>query len=162
MEAAKHYKLAVHIGPKSERYISGKASFPEPPVRPEESGVSLAVVFFEENSKPEADLKTIFLPRTGESSTAEFEFTVSDAANVFEGWVSVYHKNRLLQEGVLRSRVVGAVGGAKTPPKKIEFTIRSMPRPCRLDWQSGHYSAVRSVWRAATTPRLSEGCVPQE
>ena len=132
LEAAKRYKLAVHIGPKSKRAIAGKESFPEPPVRPEDSGVSLAVVFFEEHSKPEADLKTIFLPRTGESSTAEFEFTVSDAANVFEGWVSVYHNNRLLQEGVLQAKVIGAVAGAGTPPREIEFNIRSMPRPLQI------------------------------
>ena len=132
LEAGKSYKLSVLIGERQEGFIKGGKSFPEPPLRPEEAGASLAVVFFEEYSKPEGELRPVFLPRVGDSSTAEFEFTVSLDCNVFEGWVSVYHNNRLLQEGVLRARVVGAVSGAKDAPSQTNFNISSMPHPLRV------------------------------
>lgn len=161
LEAAKRYMLAVHVGPKSEGYIAAEESFPEPPVRAEESGVSLAVVFFEKNSKPEAELRTVFLPRLGASSIAEFEFTVSHAASVFEGWVSVYHNNRILQEGVLQCKVIGAADSEEIILEGAKFSIPSKPRPLHLGleqralfggtlrFESGdHMTAVRGL-RAA-------------
>ena len=136
LEATKRYMLEVHIGHKQAGYYAGKVSLPEPPVRPEESAVILLVVFFEKNSKPDAESRTIRIPRIGESSRCEFEFTASDRAKVFEGWLSVYHNNRLLQEGVLRARVDGGAGELDQVPKRTVFNIRSRPRPLELGLES--------------------------
>lgn len=132
LEAGKSYGLDIKIGPKEKGWKGGKESFPAPPIRPEESGVSLVVVFTEPNSCPDGALQTIFLPRTGASSECRFEFTASPASNLFEGWISVYHNNRLLQEGVLRSEVVGGAAGPTPPPAKTDFQIGAMPRPLSL------------------------------
>lgn len=132
LEAGKQYKLAVHIGRKTSDDMAGSESFPEPPVCPSESGVNLAVVFFEKNSKPEAELKTIFLPRAGESSPCEFKFVASASSSIFEGRVSVYHNNRLLQEGVLRSKVINATVQSGAGPEKTTFKILSVPHPLQI------------------------------
>ncbi|MBE0660632.1 MAG: hypothetical protein IH602_23255, partial [Bryobacteraceae bacterium] len=151
LEAGKLYGLGVKIGPTEKGWARGKESFPEPPIRPEESGVSLAVVFTEPNSCPAGELKTIFLPRAGASSECRFEFTASAASNLFEGWISVYHNNRLLQEGVLRAEVVGGASGPTPPPAKTEFRIGAMPRPLSL--------GLRDVAPAAGTIRLEDAAV---
>ena len=132
LEAAKRYKLNVRIGGRRKGYLSGEVSFPEPPVQRGDAGAILTVVFFEKNSKPEAELKPIFLPMTGDSSACEFEFIASPVSSLFEGWVSVYHNNRLLQEGVLRARVEGAAAPAAQTVQKTSFTIPSSPRPLAL------------------------------
>jgi hypothetical protein len=137
LEAGKRYGLDVKIGPKEKGWGAGKESFPEPPVKPEEAGVMLAVVFTERNSHPSGELKTVFLPRNGASSECRFEFTVSAASRVFEGWISVYHNNRLLQEGVVRSEVIGGVGEDGPVPEKTEFRIGAMPRPLSLGLRDG-------------------------
>ncbi|HPT25849.1 MAG TPA: hypothetical protein PLZ95_05470, partial [Bryobacteraceae bacterium] len=164
LEAGKRYGLKVKAGPKEKGWGSGKERLPEPPVAPEDAGVMLTVVFTERNSNPSGELKTVFLPRTGASSECEFEFTASAAARVFEGWISVYHNNRLLQEGVLRAEVVGGVGSGEEVPGKTEFRIGAMPRPLSLGIREGApaagtvrleadgaLTAVRGV-KAATVP----------
>ncbi len=137
LEAGKRYGLDVKIGPKEKGWGAGGESFPEPPVKPEEAGVMLAVVFTERNSCPAGELKTVFLPRSGASSECRFEFAVSTASRVFEGWISVYHNNRLLQEGVVRSEVIGGVAEDGPIPEKTEFRIGAMPRPLSLGLREG-------------------------
>ncbi len=132
LEATKRYTLEVHIGPEAAGYYIDYMAFPEPPVLRGESGVNLLVVFFEKNSMPDAQSRTIFLPRTGESSRCEFDFTVSNASKVFEGYVSVYHNNRFLQESVLRARVEGGIAEAGAVPDQTGFAIRVLPRPIEL------------------------------
>lgn len=132
LEAGKRYLLTVSIGPLTKGRLSGGKVMPEPPVAPEDAGVMLAVVFTERNSSPSAELKTVFLPRTGTSSECGFEFVASAAARVFEGWISVYHNNRLLHEGVLRSEVVGGADSGEKVPSKTEFVLGASPRPLSL------------------------------
>lgn len=151
LEAGKRYGLDIKIGPRERGWGSGKESFPEPPIRPEEAGVSLAVLFTEPNSCPNGELKTIFLPRAGASSACRFEFTASPASSLFEGWISIYHNNRLLQEAVLRAEVVGGAISPTPAPEKTEFRIGAMPRPLSIP--------LRDTVPAAGTIRLEEGAV---
>ncbi len=149
LEAGKSYGLTVKLGPKEKGWRSGKESLPEPPVAPEDAGVMLAVVFTERNSSPAGQLKTVFLPKTGASSECVFEFTASPASRLFEGWISIYHNNRLLQEGVLRAEVVGGAETSEAVPSKTEFRIGAMPRPLSL--------GVRDAFPVAGTVRLEAG-----
>ncbi len=166
LEAGKRYGLDVKIGAKEKGWGAGKESFPEPPVKPEEAGVMLAVVFSERNSHPDGELKTVFLPRNGASSECRFEFTVSAVSRVFEGWISVYHNNRLLQEGVVRSEVIGGAAEDGPVPEKTEFRIGAMPRPLSLGLREGAPAAgtvkleadgVVTAVRGLKTARVSLG-----
>jgi len=134
LESGRKYSLEVRIGPKEQGWSSVRDSFPAPPVTPDEAGVSLAVVFNEKSSVPQPQQQTILLPRKGVSSVCMFEFTVSPAARLFEGWISVYHNNRLLQEARLRAAVVGGSGELPVEglPEKTEFSLGWMPRPLEL------------------------------
>ncbi|MFB3776817.1 MAG: hypothetical protein ACE141_04375 [Bryobacteraceae bacterium] len=134
LEAGREYSLEVRIGPKEKTWTSAREAFPLPAVTPAEAAVPLLVVFEERNSIPAPLQQTILLPRRGVSSTCLFEFTVSPAARLFEGWISVYHNNRLIQEARLRSAVLG--GGGEVPPeglpKQTTFELGWMPRPLEL------------------------------
>jgi hypothetical protein len=153
LEAGKPYLVTVNIGPLAKGRLSGGQAMPEPPVAPEDAGVMLAVVFTERNSSPAGELKTVFLPRTGTSSECGFEFVASAAARVFEGWISVYHNNRLLHEGVLRSEVVGGADSGEEVPSKPEFVLGASPRPLSLgvDGQAPAAGTVRLEASGALT-----------
>ena len=134
LEAGRKYSLAVRIGPKEKEWTSARKEFPFPAVTPDEAAVSLVVVFEEKNSVPEPQQRTILLPREGVSSVCAFEFTVSAVARLLEGWISVYHNNRLIQEARIRATVLG--GSGELPPeglpKRTQFDLGWMPRPLEL------------------------------
>ncbi|MBI4904237.1 MAG: hypothetical protein HY820_11410 [Acidobacteria bacterium] len=111
IEAGKDYVLQVRIG-TGQGWTTSHDPLPEPPLKPQETSVILTVLFHEPHSCPDGLLRTIELPRSGPSSTAEFPVRANTGSAVLDGRITIYHNNRPLMECAYR---VPVMGGAAIP-----------------------------------------------
>lgn len=121
------YRLRVRIGPQADEWRSAEKSFPEGELPQTDSGHHLVVVLTEPKHLPKPQVKTIFLPVAGTSTTCDFHFSISPEYDLFEGRVLVLYQNRVLQTALLRSPVYRPP--AQVPEGQLEFTIEGVVRP---------------------------------
>jgi hypothetical protein len=105
--SGQRYVIRVRIAPPDEHWLIPKSGgvFPEPEFPPDVDRNVLTVVFIEPKYAPDPQMETIFLPREGASSVCQFLVSAREPG-LFEGRITVLHKNRILQTVLLRSRVV--------------------------------------------------------
>jgi len=105
--SGQRYVIRVRIAPPDDHWLIPKsgAVFPEPEFPPDVNRNVLTVVFIEPKYAPDPQIETIFLPREGASSVCQFLVSAREPG-LFEGRITVLHKNRILQTVLLRSRVV--------------------------------------------------------
>ena len=105
--SGQRYVIRVRIAPPDEHWLMPKSGgvFPEPEFPPDVDRNVLTVVFIEPKYAPDPQTETIFLTREGASSVCQFLVSVREPG-LFEGRITVLHKNRILQTVLLRSRVV--------------------------------------------------------
>jgi hypothetical protein len=112
--------IRVRIAPPDEEWVMLAQGFPEEKLPRDRKEWNLAVVLTEPNHL-KAPLRGSFkLPQTGPSGECEFRIQPGDFA-VFEARITVLHRGRVLQTGVLRGRVV-ADEGELSAQDAISFT----------------------------------------
>lgn len=99
--------IRIRVGPSDEEWASVETSFPVEKLPKDVKEWRLTVVLTEPDHLKKALRKSIKLPRLGPSTECEFIVTPGDHA-VFEGRVTVLHRGRVLQTGVLKGNVVSA------------------------------------------------------
>ena len=127
--------LRVHVGPDlQDGHLVLRDIFPEHELPPSQNGHLLVVAFFEPQLMESPQVKTLFLPPTGQSPPCSFQFRVKDGITEIEGRVTVLHENRVLQTGLVRGRALprrpaGGVGvtregeSAEQTDSKIRFIV---------------------------------------
>lgn len=98
--------VRIHIGPLRADSIAAPTAFPEERLSPDEDAHLLQVVFHEPRQFEQPMLGEIRLPRSGDSSAADFVFTPR-AEGAFEGRITVLHRGRVLQTVLLHALVLG-------------------------------------------------------
>ncbi len=101
--------VQVFIGPRRDDSIAAPTAFPEDKLPKNRDTHRLQVVFHEPRQFDQPMLGEIFLPRQGDSNSAEFVFTPR-AEGRFEGRISVLHRGRVLQTVLLHTQVANAAG----------------------------------------------------
>lgn len=97
--------IRIRIGPLDEKWTAIDTSFPAEKLPTDREYWRLTVVLSEPNHLKEPLRKTIRLPKTGPSSECEFRIQPRDYP-AFEGRISVLHRGRILQTGLLKGTVV--------------------------------------------------------
>jgi len=125
--------IRVRIGFPDEQWSSlrrGEAFaivFPEKMLPQDMDKWRLTVVFAEPNHVKIPMRKEIILPREGQSEECEFGFVPAQHAT-FEGRVTVLHRGRVLQTGVISAVVLPDEQTARPPNARIDFTELSLVR----------------------------------
>lgn len=113
--------IRIHIGYPDDVYVSLPVSFPEYKLPQNVDKWRLTVVFAEPNHVKVPMRKEIILPREGQSEECEFGFVPAQHAT-FEGRVTVLHRGRVLQTGVISAVVLPNEQTAPPPDARIDFT----------------------------------------
>jgi hypothetical protein len=103
------YRAEVSIGAVQEGFLSLDERLSSLKDEPPDEGEShlLQVIFFEPRLLGEPQVEEIRLPPTGSSTACAFYFFTRDGMDLLEARITVLHRNRVLQTGVLRGRVNG-------------------------------------------------------
>jgi hypothetical protein len=101
--------IRVRIGPRDEEWTALDVPFPEEKLPPSPSGWRLTVVLTEPNHMKTPLRRFIKLPKSGPSTECAFRIQPGKA-DIFEGRVTVLHRGRILQSGVITGRVVDGEG----------------------------------------------------
>lgn len=97
--------VRVRVGPPHEEWTAIDAGFPEEKLPKDREEWRLSVVLTEPDHLRQPLIRSVKLPKSGPST--ECEFRVQPAAHaLFEGRITVLHRGRVLQTGVLKGRVV--------------------------------------------------------
>ena len=115
------YKVSVFIGERAPSYLSVEEPFPE--LEPLDDGRAhrLTVVFWEPHFSPEPQIQHIELPPVGNSSVCWFSFHTGKEPASLTARITVLHRNRVLQSGILEARV--------GPPSAVpSFRVDAAPR----------------------------------
>jgi hypothetical protein len=97
--------IRVRIGPADEKWLALGNPFPDEKLPPNKKDWTLDVALTEPNHLHNALRNKIIYPITGASPECDFAFIPSDN-QFFEGRVTVLHRGRVLQTGILKGRVV--------------------------------------------------------
>jgi len=119
--------IRVHIGYPDDVYTSLRTVFPGDKLPPNVDKWRLTVVFAEPNNVKVPMRKDIILPREGQSEECEFAF-VPAQHGAFEGRVTVLHRGRVLQTGVISAVVLPNEQVVPPPDARIDFTEQSQVR----------------------------------
>jgi hypothetical protein len=108
------YAVSVSIGPADENWLlpRSRTTMIEPPFPLGVERQVLTVVLAEPYHLREPLVETLELPRTGESKPVDFLVTIGTNPR-FDARIIVLHRNRVLQTGLLGSRVVATPGAAR-------------------------------------------------
>ena len=115
------YRLDVRVGPTERGWVESDEPVPEPPLKPEESSLTLTVLFHERHSCPEGTLGAIVLPRAGASDIVSFAFAVHPSAPDFDGRILILHNNRPITE----TQIQYPVRGKTTDPPSNKTLMRT-------------------------------------
>ncbi len=99
--------IRVRIGPPDEAWPGIDTAFPDDKLPKSQEEWRLTVVLTEPNHPKETFREFIKLPRYGPSTECEFRVQPGNHA-IFEARITVLHRGRVLQTGVLSGRVVVA------------------------------------------------------
>ena len=121
------HRVDIRIGAPEAEWLAGAAPFPMEQLPDQESHV-LQVVFSEPRLLPEPQTDFIELPKSGNSSTANFFIHIPEGVNKVDARITVLHENRVLQTALLRGSVVAAPAEAPRA-SKIELAIEAVIRP---------------------------------
>jgi hypothetical protein len=97
--------IRMRIGPPDEKWESLEKGFPEEKLPKDREEWRLTVVLTEPNHLKEPLRGTIKLSKSGPSTDCEFRIQPGEYS-IFEGRITVLHRGRVLQTGVLKARVV--------------------------------------------------------
>ncbi len=123
--------VRVMVGPPDSGWAKLEDAFPEDKLPKDRDEWRLKVVLTEPNHLPKPLWGTLKLPRLGPSTECEFLFKPGGFP-VFEGRITVLHRGRVLQTGVLRGPVVDP--DARIPSgSRIEFTDKIAVRTKNLE-----------------------------
>lgn len=120
LRPATTYQVEVRIGFQDAEWRSVAAPFPTPEEPPEPEGHRLTVIFWEPQVSPEPQVETLWLPPDGNSQPCRFLFHTRDGVDSIAARITVLHRNRVLQTGLLRASVRGR--------KRWSFELDSTPR----------------------------------
>jgi hypothetical protein len=108
LESHYHYRACIHIGPGIDvDALRADMPFNESQLPPSEKGHDLQVVFCPLSTSSVKDrivpamVKTIHLPKQGNSSGTEFEFDSGEDGHAFRARILIMHRNRILQTLIL-------------------------------------------------------------
>lgn len=108
LQPAQSYRAEVSIGPQAPEHLALDEQFPDLSDQPPDGdGHLLQVVFFAPRLMSEPQSGEIRLPPMGSSSTCGFYFHTREGVDSLEARITVLHRNRVLQTGVLRGRIDG-------------------------------------------------------
>lgn len=117
--------IRVRVGPPDEEWVSLAEGFPDEKLPKDRKEWRLSVVLTEPDHLREAMRKSIKLPRLGPSTECEFIIKPGDHP-VFEGRITVLHRGRVLQTGVLKGNVVADESNIPAGSKISFFDILSV------------------------------------
>jgi hypothetical protein len=101
-------KIIMRIGPPDPEWFVLTNSFPVEKLPKQKEAWRLTVVLSEPNHVPEPIISEIKLPQDGPSTECEFIFTLREAIK-FEGRITVLHRGRVIQTGILKMPVVNNI-----------------------------------------------------
>lgn len=116
------YEACVFIGAPRQRWLGLDKALDEPAPRPDGSPLTLQVMFWEPSLEKGPKLVPLKLYPEGDTAVVSFPFTTPSKVGDFWARIAVYHRNRVLQTGVLK----GTVG---LKPGKLTFTPDAAPLP---------------------------------
>ena len=118
------YRVFVRIGMPDRGWASVEKPFPSPS---ETETHELTVLFWEPTVSPDPQIQLLRLPPKGNSSEVRFAFPAAEGLKSIAARITVIHKNRVLQTGLLR---------ASLPALSWTFELDAAPRT-RLEGLSG-------------------------
>ena len=118
------YRVFVRIGMPDRGWASVEKPFPSPS---ETETHELTVLFWEPTVSPDPQVQLLRLPPKGNSSEVRFAFPAAEGLKSIAARITVIHKNRVLQTGLLR---------ASLPALSWTFELDAAPRT-RLEGLSG-------------------------
>lgn len=120
LENRHHYRACIHIGSDiDEAALPADMPFDESQLPASEKGHDLQIVFCSLDTRAEKDgivpaiVKTIHLPKQGNSGVAEFTFDSGEDGQAFRARILIMHHNRILQTLMLSA-----------PEHEAEFALR--------------------------------------
>lgn len=116
------YETCVKIAAPDPEWLALAEPLDEPPPKPDGSPINLQIMFWEPALKKGPLLRPLKLYPRGDTGLAVFPFTAPAKERIFAARIAIYHRNRVLQTGVLR----GQVG---TDASNLSFQLDAMPVP---------------------------------
>jgi uncharacterized protein (DUF2235 family) len=116
------YKACVFIGAPRDSWLGLGQPLREPPPKPDGSPLTLQVMFWEPVLEKGPQILPLLLYPEGDTSVVVFPFTAPREPRLFSARIAVYHRNRVLQTGVLKG-MVGQVAS------KLTFQPDATPLP---------------------------------
>lgn len=104
------YELDVAIAAPREGWGVAPAAFADDALPDAPDGHSLTVVFAAPEVLPEPAVRSLWLPRDGDSETVSFPFTLPATASSLDARVTVLYRGRILQTLKLRAGITGTDG----------------------------------------------------
>ena len=124
VQPAWEYRVFVRIGMPDRGWASVEKPFPSPS---ETETHELTVIFWEPTVSPDPQIQLLRLPPKGNSSEVRFAFPAAEGLKSIAARITVVHKNRVLQTGLLR---------ASLPALSWTFELDATPR-AHLEGLSG-------------------------
>lgn len=120
LETHHHYRAQIHIGPDiDEAALCADEPFDESQLPPSDEGHDLQIAFCPLDTRAGIDgivpamVKTIHMPKQGNSGVAEFTFDSGEDGQAFRARILILHHNRILQTLMLAA-----------PELDAEFALR--------------------------------------
>lgn len=123
LRASTPYFVSVFIGDELAGYMRGGETFPDEKLPNDGRNHFLRVVLWDRWASPEPQVKDIELPPTGNSKPCKFQLYTSTAGKDLAARVTVLHRNRVLQSGLLEAPV-GASDGMPTFTLDLELRMK--------------------------------------
>jgi hypothetical protein len=119
------YKLHVRIGSKDNQWLQGKPAFPKDVVFVDpNSKEETLLITYKDNFSEKVQSGSLILHREGNTGELIFTLKAGNTGVPLEGHVSVFHLDRLIQEGVVRAGVyTDKKAPAKPEPIVFEITV---------------------------------------
>jgi len=112
--------IRVRIGPPDKKWTSVDVEFPYKKLPQKQDVWNLKIVLTEPNHLKESLINFVNLPKKGSSSECEFRIVLRKL-QIFEGRITVVHRGRVLQTGLLKAKVVKE-DQKLSPKNKITFS----------------------------------------
>jgi len=118
-----HYKLEVRVGYEDEAFVdSNQPIASEDIFKDNKKNKEKLQINFKSNQSKKIQSAEIILPRIGNSTLADFTFSITAISKKFEGEIYAYHKNRLIQQVQITAGVFRK-GSAATPEKLLQMKL---------------------------------------
>ena len=113
LQAHTPYKVAVRIGAAIEGFLRGSQAFPDELLQDDGRSHELTIAFWDQSTGRKARTEGLLLPAVGDSNTCEFEIETGGGDQAYVARITVLHRNRVLQSGLLTAPVGVSEGGPK-------------------------------------------------